>query len=157
MSNLLALFSNPAVAEIQNRYVAGELVALNKVTEQHGIVLTQKDCADIALCRGQLLRDTERIEVGVGIVKRIIEEFCESGYVDQNTFRDTVEELLECFYTIKTETEDRLDDDTVLEFLKQTFETDAGGDVSRIYLSTAYDEFIAFGKKYIEKPKKDDY
>lgn len=134
------------LTEVHNRYIANELIAMNKQTEKYGIVLSGKDCREIAECRSELLIENERIEVGAGAIRRIIEEFCESGYVSQQNFKDTVEGLLECFYAIKTETEDNLDDETVLKFLKDIFENDAGGDVSNIYMCPAYDEFIAFGK-----------
>jgi len=157
MPDYLTQFTGGMLSEVHNRYIAKELSALNKHTEQFGIVLSEKDCTDIAECRSDLLVENERIEVGAGAVKRIIEVFCDSGYVNQQNFRDTVEGLLECFYSIKTETEDKLDDETVLEFIKSVFENEAGGDVSKIYFSPAYDEFVAFGRKNDDKPKRDGF
>ena len=142
MPNYLAVFQSSGIAEIEKRYVARELMLLKDKTAEHGIVLTEKDCIDIAECRYESLRENERIEVGLGATERIIEEFSESGYVSQNNFRETVEGLLECFYMIKSETDDRVSDDDVLEFLKYLFEYEAGGDVSKIYDSVALDEFI---------------
>ena len=146
MPDYLALFKSGMVSEVHNKYIAKELIQLNRHTEQYGIVLTERECTEIADCRGELLVENERIEVGAGAVSKIIEAFCDSGYVDQRTFKDTVEGLLECFYAIKTETEDKVDDDTVLEFLKYVFENDAGGDVSRIYFCDAFEQFITTGK-----------
>ena len=157
MPDYLAVFKSGILTDVHNRYVANELLALNKQTQKAGIVLSQKDCAEIAECRSELLYENERIEVGAGAVKRIIEEFCDSGYVDQRTFKDTVQGLLDCFYAIKTETEDRADDDTVLEFLKYMFETEVGGDVAHIYASQSYDAFVSSYKNQAEKPKRDRY
>ena len=143
MPDYLTLFvKSGMLSEAHNRYIAKELITLNKHTERYGIVLSEKDCAEIAECRSELLIENERIEVGSGAVKRIIEEFCDSGYVDPKTFKDTVQGLLECFYTIKTETDDKVDDEAVLEFLKYAFEA-TGGDVSKIYMLEAFDAFIA--------------
>lgn len=147
MADYLSLFKGGMISEVHNRYIAKELSTLNKHTEQYGIVLSSKDCTDIAECRSELLVENERIEVGAGAVRKIIEEFCDSGFVNQQNFRDTVEGLLECFYTIKTETEDQVDDDTVLAFLKYVYENDAGGDVTKIYFCEVFDEFIATGKR----------
>ena len=157
MPDYLAVFKSGMLSEVHNRYIAKELAALNEHTVQHGIVLSERDCTDIAQCRSELLVESERIEVGAGAVQRIIEEFCESGYVSQRTFKDTVEGLLECFYTIKTETEDKVDDETVLEFLKYIFENDAGGDVTRIYFCDAFEQFITTGKSDGFKNPKDGY
>ncbi len=144
MPDYLSIFTGGLLSDIQNRYVAKEISALNEKTEEYGLVLSPNDCKEIAESRSELLSETERIEVGIGAVKRIIEEFCDSGYISPQNFKDVIEGLLECFYTIKSETFDKADDETVISFLKDVFENDAGGDVSRIYSSVAFDEFIAF-------------
>lgn len=143
MPNFLSAFSNNMLSEVHNRYIAHELTALNEKTEEYGITLSEKDCTEIAEFRAETLRESERIEIGVGAVRRIIEGFCDSGYISQNNFKDTVEGLLECFYTIKSETDDRVSDDEVLKFLKYLFETEAGGDVSKLYECEAFDLFIS--------------
>ncbi len=142
MPDYLSLFvKSGMLSDAHTTYIANEIALVSKSTEGHGIVLSKEDCRDIAVCRNELLVETERIEIGVGAVGRIIEEFCDNGYVDKHNFRDTVEGLLECFYTIKTETEDKLDDDTVIEFLKLAFNA-VGGDVSKIYMLEQFDELI---------------
>lgn len=157
MPNYLALFHSSMLSEVHNRYIASDLITLNEHTAMRGIVLSERDCTEIAQCRGNLLVESERIEVGSGAVRRIIEEFCESGYVNQQNFKSVVQDLLECFYTIKTETEDKVDDETVLEFLKYIFENDAGGDVSKIYFCDAFEHFINTGRSdgFIKRPEND--
>jgi hypothetical protein len=157
MPNYVELFSTGSVVELQTRFVAKELAAVSDYTANFGIVLSDRDCKEIAQTRNQLLRDTDRVELGVGIVKRIIMEFCDSGYIDQKNFVDTVEGLLECFYSLKTETEDKADDDTVLEFMVRLFENDAGGDVSKMYFCEAYDQFVAYARNGGFNRKKEEY
>lgn len=142
MPNYLAVFQSGSITESEKRYVAKELMLLGDKTAQYGITLSEKDCLEIAECRYESLKENERIEVGLGATQKIIEAFCESGYVNQNNFSETVEGLLECFYMIKTETNDKVDDETVLEILKYLFEEDAGGDVSKIYDCAALEEYI---------------
>ena len=154
MADYLTLFNSNMLTEIHNRYVAKDILALNEHTEPYGITLSQKDCTELAESRSEFLIENERIEVGTGAVRRIIEEFCESPYVSQMNFKQTVADLLECFYYIKTETEDRVDDESVIEFLKYVFENDAGGDVASIYLSTALESFIEYGKSKQAGPQK---
>lgn len=155
MPNYLSAFSSNMLSDVHNRYIARELISLNEKTAEHGITLSEKDCAEIAEFRAESLRESERIEIGVGAVQRIIEEFCDSGYVSQRSFKDTVEGLLECFYTIKSETADRVSDDEALRFLKYLFETEAGGDVSRLYTCEAFDLFIAGARQHTEPDKKE--
>ncbi len=141
------------LTDAHNQYIAKELLALNKHTELSGIVLSQKDCKEIAECRSELLAENERIEVGAGAVTRIIERFCDSGYVDQRTFKDTVQGLLECFYAIKSETNDLANDDEVLDFLSYAFEA-TGGDVAKIYMIEAFDAYISSINGSTDKNKK---
>ena len=142
MPNYLAVFQGGGITDSEKRYVAKELMLLSDKTAEYGITLSEKDCTEIAECRYESLKENERIEVGLGATQKIIECFCESGYVSQHNFKETVEGLLECFYMIKTETADRVDDEEVLEFLKYLFEEDVGGDVSKIYDSVALEEYI---------------
>lgn len=151
MPNYLTVFQSGMLSQVHNKYIASELIQLNDITREHGIVLSKKDCAEIAECRAELLKDTERIEVGAGAITKIIETFCESGYINQQNFKDTVEGLLECFYTIKTETDDKVSDEDTLKFLKYLFEVEAGGDVAKLYDSEAFDLFIERGKFSIPK------
>ena len=156
MPDYLTVFRNSMISEVHTRYIAKDLLALNEHTVTHGIILSESDCTEIAQCRGDLLVENERIEVGSGAVRRIIEEFCDSGYINQQNFKDTVQGLLECFYAIKTETEDKVDDETVLEFLKYVFENDAGGDVSRIYFCDIFEQFINTGRSDAFNIKNDN-
>lgn len=153
LPDFLTLFQNGMIADAHNRYIAKELYALNDYTEGFGIALSQKDCLEIAVSRNKLLVENERIEVGAGAVTRIIEGFCDSGYVDPRTFKDTVQDLLECFYALKTETDDTASDDDVLEFLSYAFEA-TGGDVAKIYMLEAFDAFISSAKSTAAKQKK---
>jgi len=156
MPNYLAVFQSGGITEMEKRYVAKELMLLSDKTAEYGITLSERDCVDIAECRYESLKENERIEVGLGATQRIIEEFCDSGYVSQMNFRETVEGLLECFYMIKTETLDKVSDDEVLEFLKYLFETECGGDISKIYDSVALDAFIR-DKNSFTPPKGEEY
>jgi hypothetical protein len=154
MPNYLAVFQSNFAMEAQNRYVAKELMQLNSSISEHGITLSMQDCQEIAEFRNESLKENERIEVGIGAVQKIIESFCDSGSVNQDNFRQTVEGLLECFYTIKTETDDKVSDDEVLEFIKYLFEVEAGGDVSKLYDSESFDLFI--NEKIKQAPASDN-
>ena len=48
MPNYLAVFQNNMLATAQNRYVAKELMELSDKTEEYGIVLSGRDCQEIA-------------------------------------------------------------------------------------------------------------
>lgn len=154
MPDYLVLFQNKQLIAAQNQAIAGQLISLNDEIAEHGITLSEADCKDIAEFRHDALVESERVEVGLGAAGRIVREFADSGYVDKHNFRQVVEDLLECFYTLKNETEEKANDDLVMEFLHYLFEEVVGGDTSRLYESQALDDFVSqvrgdkrFGKK----------
>lgn len=143
MPNYLAVFQNKELAALRNTVIANELFALNEKIEEHGMVLSREDCKDIAEFRADALMESDRIEVGLGAAGRIVKEFADSGYVDKYNFRQVVEDLLECFYTLKNETEEKASDDLVMEFLHYLFENVLGGDTSKIYDAQELDDFVS--------------
>ena len=161
MSNYLSILEDKQLVAVQNRMVAAQLMKLNDTIAENGVVLSEADCKDIAEFRYETLVESQRIEIGMGIVGRIVTEFSDSGYVDRNNFSQVVEDLLECFYVIKNETEDRASDDQVMEFLHYLFEVSVGGDTSKLYDSEDFDRFVSvvLGKPVDdpvdEEPKKD--
>ncbi|MBQ9116155.1 MAG: hypothetical protein IJY04_03945 [Clostridia bacterium] len=143
MPNYLALFSGGKLAEIRVQAVTKELLALSGEISEHGITVSEADCRELAEFRRDVLIESERIETGLGAVGRIATEFADSGYVDQQNFVQVVEDLTECFYTLKNETEGKASDDQVMEFLHYLFETAVGGDTSRMYEAQAMDDFVS--------------
>ena len=131
-------------------------MALNDEIAEHGIVLSAEDCKDIAEFRHEALMESDRIEAGLGIAGRIVREFADSGYVDKTNFRQVVEDLIECFYTLKNETEEKATDDQVMEFLHYLFEVAVGGDTARLYEAEAMDAFVSQmrGDKRFDVPSK---
>lgn len=143
MPNYLSLFQNKQLVKLQNEAFATELATLADTTAEHGITLSRSDCAEIAEFRGEALAEAERIEIGLGAAGRIVKEFCDSGYVDNSNFCRIVEDLLECFYTVKTETDDAATDNQVMELLHYLFENVVGGDTSKLYDTEELDIFIS--------------
>ena len=153
MTDYLSIFEDKQLISVQNKMVANQLMQLNDSISENGVVLSQADCTDIAEFRRDALIESERLEIGLGIVGRIVTEFSDSGFVDQNNFRQVVEDLLECFYTLKNETEDKATDDQVMEFLHYLFEQEVGGDTERLYSSEAIGNFVASmrgTKRYVD-------
>ncbi len=99
-----------------------KVVGTNQVTGQYGLVLTEQDAELILEERKNALRDQQRVEFGEGIVPKIIYEFCDSDYIDQNNYVHTIVRLQEIFYQYKNEMEDEITDDELLHLMKGQFE-----------------------------------
>ena len=53
---------------------------------------------------------------------KIIYEFCDSDFIDQNNYVDTIIRLQEIFYLFKNEMQDEITDDELLHLMKEQFE-----------------------------------
>lgn len=116
--NLLALLQGRRKQE-----ELATLTAVNEDTVQYGLVLTEGDAQELMVCRDESLARYRRVEFGKGILDKLICLFCDSQYIHQDNYLETVEELQDIFYAFKHETGEKLTDDELLAFMKEQFET----------------------------------
>lgn len=114
---------------LQQQNQLGKVLDTNKVTEQFGLVLSEQDAELILEERKNVLKKQRRVEFGEGIVARIIYEFCDSEFIDQEHYADTVIRLQEIFYLYKNEMNDEITDDELLHLMKEQFELICFGDL----------------------------
>lgn len=107
----------------------GKLLETNQVTQRFGLTLTEDDVRLITEARQSTLREARRVELGDSITPKIIYEFCDSAYLCQGNYRDTIIRLQEIFFLYKNEMQDEITDDELLHFMKEQFETICYGDL----------------------------
>ena len=105
-----------------------QVLETNKYTEKYGLVLSGEDAAILAQERTDTLKHEQRIEFGQGILPKIIYAFCDSSYIMQENYRDSLIRLQEIFYLYKNEMMDEVTDDELLEFMREQFENVCFGD-----------------------------
>jgi hypothetical protein len=111
-----------AFQDIQKKQAAIELKACNEITIKYGLALSDGAINELIENRFKSLRDTERIEFSEGVLKRIVEAFCDSPYIMQQNYKDTLMEIQEAFYFFKNEAMDQIADDELIEFMKRHFD-----------------------------------
>lgn len=79
--------------------------------------------------RGEVLRKERRVEFGQGILPKIIDTFCDSAYITQDSYCDTLIRLQEIFFLYKNEMLDEITDDELLEFMREQFDGVCCGDL----------------------------
>lgn len=114
---------------LQQQNQVPEVIKTNQVTKRYGLALSEEDAALIAAERVKVLQEQKRVEFGGGIMPRMIYEFCDSAYIDQNNYVNTLICLQEIFYLYKNEMQDEISDDELLHFMKEQFETICYGDL----------------------------
>lgn len=122
----LALFSGgelTAAGQVQ------ELLACNGDTAADGLRLTPRQAQALLETRSAALRKTGRVELGGTILRRLILTFQDSPYLTADNYAETLCELTDAFYHFKSETQDRLGDDPLLQYMKQSFDGPCRGSV----------------------------
>lgn len=128
------------IEALNNQNLPLELLKTNDYTKKFGLSLTEQDAELLVQERKENLKAQERIEFGKGIMEKLIFAFCDSAYIYQDNYVDTLERLQEIFYLYKNEALDEVTDDELLTFMKDKFENEAQGSLD--YLEdTALDEF----------------
>lgn len=94
-----------------------QILDTNQFTEKFGLVLGKEDAELLAQDRADTLRNEQRIEFGQGILPKIIYAFCDSSYIMQDNYRDSLSRLQEIFFLYKNEMLDEITDDELLELM----------------------------------------
>ncbi len=106
-----------------------EVLARNRDTEKFGLALSEKEAQLLVAERGEVLRKERRVEFGQGILPKIIDSFCDSAYITQDSYCDTLIRLQEIFFLYKNEMLDEITDDELLEFMREQFDGVCCGDL----------------------------
>lgn len=99
-----------------------ELLACNDTTAAYGLQLTPQQAQALLDTRSAALRKTGRVELGGSILQKVVLTFCDSPYLTQEGYEETLYQLVDAFYYVKNETEDRVGDDALLRYMKRAFD-----------------------------------
>ena len=110
-----------------NENIRNSIISMNEKTFKYGLSLSQEDVSDILAARKNTFIDESRIEFGKSILPKLIETFCDSSYISQNDYKDSIIRLQEIFFRYKNETEDELSDDELLTIMREQFEESCFG------------------------------
>lgn len=103
------------------------LMDCNQYTEKFGVKLSKEEALQILQSRKERLKELERLELNEGILPKLIFTFCDSPYIYQDNYADSIESLLEIFYLYKNESLEELSDDELLDYMKEHFDGDCQG------------------------------
>ena len=125
---------------LQKKEQLSKVMGTNEITKRYGLALSEQEAQLILEEQKGALKKYQRAEFGTGITSKIIYEFCDSSYIDQNSYVDTIIRLQEIFYQYKNEMLDEITDDELLHLMKEQFELICYGDLD--YLEgTCLDHF----------------
>ena len=128
MSNKLQKFKANAGA-LTLAKDAQKILMHNEKTVQYGLVLTQQQAIELLQTQAEEQRYHGRLEFGEGPVGKLIEAFADSPYITRQNYAATLHALIETFYYYKNETEDKLTDDELIEYMKKFFNGSCEGSI----------------------------
>lgn len=141
---------------MQKIQTATELRECNDFTHRFGLSLSEQQIQSIVEKRFEALKDTGRVEFEQGILKKLIYEFCDSPYITQENYEETILELQDSFYYFKNESMDLISDDELISFMKRHFDTTCQGSLE--YLDgTSLDELCRNTRYGYKVDDKDMY
>ena len=117
------------IQNMKKKQLAMEIKKCNEITMKYGVTLSDTQIENLINKRFESLKNTGRIEFGDGILKELIEAFCDSPYIIQENYEETLEELQDIFYFFKGEAMDQIADDELIEFMKEYFNGECQGSI----------------------------
>ncbi|MEF9970820.1 MAG: DUF6323 family protein [Oscillospiraceae bacterium] len=140
--------------KMQMLVAAQELRECNDFTLQYGLRLSENQIQNIVEKRARALKDSGRVEFGEGILKKLIQAFADSPYISQDDYEFIIIDLQDAFYYFKNESEDKISDDELIEFMKRVFDEKAQGSLDFLF-SLSLEELCRY-TRYGYKPEDED-
>ena len=104
----------------------------NRFTQKFGLSLSDEEAEILVADRRDSLQEQRRVEFGEGILPKLIFAFCDSPYIYQDNYVDTIGRLQDIFYLYKNESMDEATDDELIEFMKEQFEGECQGSLEHL-------------------------
>lgn len=99
-----------------------EIMACNEETLPYQLQLSKEDAILLMDTRKEALKETNRIEIGGGVIKKILHAFKDSPYLTQGNYAETISELIDTFYYYKNETLETISDEDLIDLMKELFD-----------------------------------
>lgn len=107
----------------------------NPYTLRFGLMLSEQEIRLLVENRKDALEQTGRIEFGGGVIQKLIMEFADSAYLNQDDYADTLMQLQECFYYFKREAMEELSDEELIRLMKSYYENICQGSIEFLQTS----------------------
>lgn len=106
---------------LMQKHAINDVLACSETTSAYGLTLTEQQAAALVETQSDSLKKTGRIEFGGSVINNLILAFCDSPYISQQNYEETLHGLIELFYNFKNETSDLISDNELIEYMKKNF------------------------------------
>jgi hypothetical protein len=112
---------------------AAGIMRCNATTQRFGINISGGDALSLLAASDRALKRAGRIEFESGTVESLLNAFCDSAYLGQDNFTETMEDVIEIFYEFKTDSLDCVDDAETVVLLKRLFDGECAGNADALH------------------------
>ena len=116
-----------------------EFKKCNEFSAKFGVTLSNSEIITLNENRKESLKSMGRVELGNGILPKLIYEFCDSPFIYQDIYADTLQALQEMFYYFKNESLDEISDDELIHIMKEYFDQECQGSIEYLQETTLED------------------
>ena len=109
------------------QYAVNSILSCNEETCQYGLTLTAEQAHALVLSRNQSLKASGRIELGGGVIEKLIQSFAGSPYITPENYEETLHRLIDIFYSFKSDTWEAVSDERLIQFMKDAFDGSCKG------------------------------
>lgn len=99
----------------------------NELSERYGLALTEGQMLALQSARREALESAGRLEFGEGVMGKLVYAFCDSPYITRQNYFETLLALQDDFYAFKSELDEQLSDDELIEGMLRVFHGKAQG------------------------------
>ena len=136
--------------EFSEKYQIQSVLETNAYTQRFGLSLSEEDVAVLVKERKNTLIEQQRVEFSEGILKKLIFAFCDSPFVYQDNYIETIMGLQEIFYLYKNESMDEVTDDELISYMREAFDGVCLGSLEHLE-DTCLEEFARNIRKQTQK------
>lgn len=111
------------------RQALAAMARCNALSERYCLTLREADLRMLAQNQSEALRSTGRIEFGGGPYEQLVYALCDSPYLSQDVYADTLAALCSLFYEFKGESAEQWSDDELVAEMKRLYDGPCHGSV----------------------------
>ncbi len=109
-----------------------EILNNNKHSSKFGLILSKNQIETLIAERKEILKDTGRLEIGESVLSLIVNKFCDSQYLWQDNYYETISEVQNIFFIMKNESMEMISDKELIDYLYKLYNGKAKGSLEYI-------------------------
>ena len=129
MSFELTVLNNSALLE---KAAVRDILECNYISGVYGLALSESEARELVEVASDSLKASGRVQLGGGILDKLIAVFSASSYLTAQNYSETLQELVGIFYEYKNEFPQDVSDSELVEMMYKTFEERSGGSLEKL-------------------------